>query len=206
MQVPCGFSLALSGCGEDRATTINLETRDFAIETSNSTPASMESVRLGLVAIDAQGNRSDAALLDDITRVEWGLRRRNPANDRCGLSAFRHQYAAEGTIRLPCASRSPRVKPAPTPPSFRLPGAVSATKWSNTTATRFGSWLTGDVTMTWPGRGFRRTPWRPFSVAWSWGAWTSSRPMCGQRRTDGWSSATTTRPSTLPTAADSSRT
>lgn len=45
--------LALSGCGEDRATTINLETRDFAIETSNSTPASMESVRLGLVAIDA---------------------------------------------------------------------------------------------------------------------------------------------------------
>ena len=85
MQVPCGFSLALSGCGEDRATTINLETRDFAIETSNSTPASMESVRLGLVAIDAQGNRSDAALLDDITRVEWGLRRRNPANDRCGL-------------------------------------------------------------------------------------------------------------------------
>ena len=104
--------LALSGCGEDRATTINLETRDFAIETSNSTPASMESVRLGLVAIDAQGNRSDAALLDDITRVEWdfgdGTRQTTDAG-----SAFRHQYAAEGnytiTVRVTLASGETRT-------------------------------------------------------------------------------------------------
>lgn len=99
--------LAFTGCGEDTATSINLGARHFAIESSNPTPACMESVRLGLAAIDPQGNRTDAALLDDIVRVEWdfgdGTRQVSDAG-----SAFRHQYAGEGnytiTVRVTLAS------------------------------------------------------------------------------------------------------
>lgn len=104
--------LAFTGCGEDTATSINLERRHFAIETSNPTPACMESVRLGLTAIDAEGNRTDAAQLDDIVRVEWDFGDGTRQTADAG-SAFRHQYAAEGnytiTVRVTLASGQTRT-------------------------------------------------------------------------------------------------